>query len=222
MFDRFAIACVQCLTVLLFTLFNVHQPSSPPIIIIIIIITRQDRTLNLPLRHDCWQHHFTPHSNRLEGLRVRVGVGIELWCSGTSAFVIECSPRNTDRLVNLLGELIALHQRTRRLRIVTGARCYFAVVETGSRAGHDDGGRRFTLAGGSASLLHDENAAQGGSTALSTRPTVVLREVWENQRLYPWVGFSPKLLPTDRGAWSSYDGTTSYGDLNAIRPSPGW
>ena len=130
---------------------------------------------------------------------MRTGVGIELWCTGTSAFVVECSPRNTDRLVNLLGELIALHQRTRRLRIVTGARCYFALTSG------DDGGassavdRRASRGGDGSSISGAAVGGKGGSgkslavdaasanasagSEPSTRPTVVLREVWENQRL---------------------------------------
>lgn len=140
-------------------------------------------------------------SSRLEGLKVRSGVGIELCCSGGSAFVVQCCQRNVDRLVNLMGELIALHQRYRRLRVVTGTRCFFAIdqVEVDSRA-----------------------TDSVTPTRDSTRPTVVMREVWENQRLYPWVGFSPKLLPTDLSGWSSYDGKTGFSELNVIRPSPGW
>jgi len=50
----------------------------------------------------------------------------------------------------------------------------------------------------------------------------VLREVWENQRYIPWVGFTQRLLPTDRSPWSSGDGQNGVAEVRSIRPSPGW
>eukprot|EP00041_Stephanoeca_diplocostata_P033294 m.1096447 g.1096447 ORF g.1096447 m.1096447 type:complete len:245 (-) comp24309_c1_seq5:188-922(-) len=157
-------------------------------------------------------------SQRLEGLSPVPGSGIELWCTGSGAVMIHCSGRNIDRLSVLLSDVIALHQRSRRTRIVTGALCYFASDGTSPTATPTTSPSRFSgvipgMPTSPASSLHNSG---------DNRPETVLREVWENQRCYPWVGFSHKLLPTDRGTYSSYDGKVKYGDMRVIRPTPGW
>ena len=46
-------------------------------------------------------------------------------------------------------------------------------------------------------------------------------ETFENQRHYPFIGWSTKLLPTDRSKWSSRNGKDAR-PKEAIQLKPGW
>ena len=140
-------------------------------------------------------------SHRLEGLRMVPGKGIELWYTGSGAVMVSCHDRNVSRLSALLGDLIAMHQRSRRSRIASSSKCYFPDRSMVNRMT-----QRVLSTPKKQPKQHQS----------------VLREVWENQRYIPWVGFTQRLLPTDRSPWSSGDGQNGVADVRSIRPSPGW
>jgi hypothetical protein len=140
-------------------------------------------------------------SHRLEGLRMVPGKGIELWYTGSGAVMVSCHDRNVSRLSALLGDLIAMHQRSRRSRIASSSKCYFPDRSMVNRMT-----QRVLSTPKKQPKLHQS----------------VLREVWENQRYIPWVGFTQRLLPTDRSPWSSGDGHNGVAEVRSIRPSPGW
>eukprot|EP00050_Salpingoeca_kvevrii_P015124 m.43775 g.43775 ORF g.43775 m.43775 type:complete len:1171 (-) comp6172_c0_seq1:176-3688(-) len=62
-------------------------------------------------------------------------------------------------------------------------------------------------------------------SVVSPEPTGPIGEavgqVWENERKY-FGKWSKKLLPTDRAAWSSRDGQSTFNGLASVVPYPGW
>lgn len=141
-------------------------------------------------------------SHRLEGLRMIPGQGIELWYTGSGAVMVLCHDRNVSRLSALLGELIALHQRSRRSRIASSSHCYFPDRSMVNK---------MTL-----KVLSTPKKPQFKQAQSS------LLDIYENQRYIPWVGFTQRLLPTDRSPWSDGSGSGGVQDLRIIRPSPGF
>ncbi len=80
-----------------------------------------------------------------------------------------------------------------------------ALVDFAKLAGPEEGGSQLALP------VHE--------------PLEMVGEVFENERFYPFVGWSSRMLPTDRPAWSDRSGTTSrpiMDEVDSVLPADDW
>ena len=133
---------------------------------------------------------------RVDGLRTVPGQGVELWYSDSGTELLPCSPLNVAKLASMIGELVALHHRGHRPVVSSITEPYFPPPQ----------------------VVVSRSPAPALSISVAQTSEI---EVWENERHYPWVGWSSKLLPTDRSAWSSSKGKKMPSRDN-IPPSTGW
>ena len=135
-------------------------------------------------------------SARVDGLRTVSGQGVELWYSDSGTELLPCSPLNVAKLASMIGELVALHHRGHRPVVSSVADPYFPPPQV------------------------VVSRPPPPELSISVAQTSEI-EVWENERHYPWVGWSSKLLPTDRSAWSSSKGKKMRA-RDGMPPSAGW